>query len=155
LKKWHNGVKIPSEPVEGGISEEVVEDWKALKKEIRVECHRQNCGQLGLRQPPARHAYPRNKKRVAAVFFTTSTTLTSIAIAASWPLSLMAVSYLESPVKPCSWEFQYWQLPHIWHQLTQFLVVQSTRDLGPMDCNRMEFSLEVVRLGWREDGQPI
>ena len=38
LKKWHNGVKIPFEPVEGGISEEVVEDWKALKEEIGVEC---------------------------------------------------------------------------------------------------------------------
>jgi hypothetical protein len=37
-KKWHNGVKIPFEPVEGGISEEVVEDWKALKQEIGVEC---------------------------------------------------------------------------------------------------------------------
>ena len=38
LKKWHNGVKIPFEPIEGGISEEVVEDWKALKQEIGVEC---------------------------------------------------------------------------------------------------------------------
>ena len=38
LKKWHNGVKIPFEPVEGGVSEEVVEDWKALKQELGVEC---------------------------------------------------------------------------------------------------------------------
>ena len=38
LKKWHNGVKIPFEPVEGGISEEVVEEWKALKREIGVGC---------------------------------------------------------------------------------------------------------------------
>jgi hypothetical protein len=38
LKKWHNGVKIPFEPVEGGITEEAVEDWKALKQELGVEC---------------------------------------------------------------------------------------------------------------------
>ena len=38
LKKWHNGVKIPFEPIEGGISEEAVEDWKALKQELGVEC---------------------------------------------------------------------------------------------------------------------
>lgn len=40
LKEWHNGVKIPFkfEPVEGGISEEVVEDWKSLKQEKGVEC---------------------------------------------------------------------------------------------------------------------
>ena len=38
LKQWHNGVKIPFEAIEGGISEEVVEDWKALKQELGVEC---------------------------------------------------------------------------------------------------------------------
>ena len=38
LKKWHNGVKIPFEPVEGGIPKEAVEDWKALKQELGVEC---------------------------------------------------------------------------------------------------------------------
>jgi len=38
LKKWHNGVKIPFEPVAGGISEEAIEDWKALKQELGVEC---------------------------------------------------------------------------------------------------------------------
>ena len=38
LKKWHNGVKIPFEPVAGGVSDEVVEDWKALKQELGVEC---------------------------------------------------------------------------------------------------------------------
>ena len=38
LKKWHNGLKIPFEPVEGGISEETIEDWKALKQELGVEC---------------------------------------------------------------------------------------------------------------------
>ncbi|KDR75972.1 hypothetical protein GALMADRAFT_225716 [Galerina marginata CBS 339.88] len=38
LKKWHHGVKIPFEPVAGGISEEAVEEWKALKQELGVEC---------------------------------------------------------------------------------------------------------------------
>jgi hypothetical protein len=38
LKKWHNGLKIPFEPVEGGITEEAVEEWKALKQELGVEC---------------------------------------------------------------------------------------------------------------------
>ena len=38
LKKWHNGVKIPFEPVQGGISEEAVEEWNALKQELGVGC---------------------------------------------------------------------------------------------------------------------
>jgi len=38
LKKWHNGVKIPFEPVSGGISEEAVEEWNALKQELGVGC---------------------------------------------------------------------------------------------------------------------
>ncbi|KAF8150111.1 hypothetical protein B0H34DRAFT_757412 [Crassisporium funariophilum] len=38
LKKWHNGVKIPFEAVAGGISEEAIEEWKALKQELGVEC---------------------------------------------------------------------------------------------------------------------
>ncbi|TFK36663.1 hypothetical protein BDQ12DRAFT_706206 [Crucibulum laeve] len=38
LKKWHHGVKIPFEPVPGGISEEAAEEWKALKEELGVEC---------------------------------------------------------------------------------------------------------------------
>jgi hypothetical protein len=38
LKKWHPGAKAPFEAVEGGISEEAVEDWKALKEELGVEC---------------------------------------------------------------------------------------------------------------------
>ncbi|KAH6913457.1 hypothetical protein BKA70DRAFT_1421726 [Coprinopsis sp. MPI-PUGE-AT-0042] len=42
LKKWHNGAKIPV-PADGGIeggavSEELVEEWKALKDELGVEC---------------------------------------------------------------------------------------------------------------------
>lgn len=38
LKKWHNGLKLPFEPVPGGVSEDVVEDWKALKEELGVGC---------------------------------------------------------------------------------------------------------------------
>jgi len=38
LKKWHNGVKIPFEPIQGGISEEAVEEWNALKQELGVGC---------------------------------------------------------------------------------------------------------------------
>lgn len=38
LRKWHKGLKLPIEAVEGGISEDAVEDWKALKEELGVEC---------------------------------------------------------------------------------------------------------------------
>ncbi|KAG5637957.1 hypothetical protein H0H81_002485 [Sphagnurus paluster] len=38
LQKWHPGAKIPFESVEGGISAEAVEEWKALKEELGVEC---------------------------------------------------------------------------------------------------------------------
>ncbi|GLB40717.1 hypothetical protein LshimejAT787_0805880 [Lyophyllum shimeji] len=38
LKKWHPGAKIPFEPVDGGISPEAIEEWKALKEELGVEC---------------------------------------------------------------------------------------------------------------------
>lgn len=38
LQEWHQGVKIPFQPVEGGISEEVAREWKALKEELGVEC---------------------------------------------------------------------------------------------------------------------
>ncbi|OCH85171.1 hypothetical protein OBBRIDRAFT_860400 [Obba rivulosa] len=38
LKQWHKGLKLPIEPVAGGISEEAAEDWKALKEELGVEC---------------------------------------------------------------------------------------------------------------------
>ncbi|KAH9902726.1 hypothetical protein C8Q73DRAFT_785370 [Cubamyces lactineus] len=38
LKTWHKGLKFPIEPVMGGISEDAVEDWKALKEELGVEC---------------------------------------------------------------------------------------------------------------------
>jgi hypothetical protein len=38
LKKWHAGVKMPVEPVAGGISEEAAEEWKTLKEELGVGC---------------------------------------------------------------------------------------------------------------------
>ncbi|CCL98646.1 uncharacterized protein FIBRA_00648 [Fibroporia radiculosa] len=38
LKKWHKGLKLPIEPVQGGISEDAIEDWKALKEELGIEC---------------------------------------------------------------------------------------------------------------------
>ncbi|EKM49209.1 uncharacterized protein PHACADRAFT_214467 [Phanerochaete carnosa HHB-10118-sp] len=38
LKKWHKGLRLPIEPVPGGISEDAVEDWKALKEELGIEC---------------------------------------------------------------------------------------------------------------------
>jgi hypothetical protein len=38
LKKWHQGVKFPFEGVPGGISEETVQEWKELQKELGVGC---------------------------------------------------------------------------------------------------------------------
>lgn len=38
LKKWHKGLKLPIEPLTGGISEDAIEDWKALKEELGIEC---------------------------------------------------------------------------------------------------------------------
>ncbi|KAG6898670.1 hypothetical protein C0993_005247 [Termitomyces sp. T159_Od127] len=42
LKKYHPGTKIPfepePEPVDGSISPEAVEEWRALKEELGVEC---------------------------------------------------------------------------------------------------------------------
>lgn len=38
LRKWHKGLKLPIEAVAGGVSEEALEDWKALKEELGVEC---------------------------------------------------------------------------------------------------------------------
>lgn len=38
LKHWHNGVNIPFEPVPGGISEEAIENWKAVKEELGMGC---------------------------------------------------------------------------------------------------------------------
>lgn len=38
LRKWHRGLKLPIEAAPSGISEDAVEDWKALKEELGVEC---------------------------------------------------------------------------------------------------------------------
>ncbi|KAF5349769.1 hypothetical protein D9758_010178 [Tetrapyrgos nigripes] len=38
LKKWHCGMKIPFEAVPNGVSEDALEEWKALKEELGVEC---------------------------------------------------------------------------------------------------------------------
>ncbi|KAF5342193.1 hypothetical protein D9611_001989 [Ephemerocybe angulata] len=38
LKRWHSGATIPVEPVAGGVSEEAVEEWRALKEELGVGC---------------------------------------------------------------------------------------------------------------------
>ncbi|KAH9481181.1 hypothetical protein JR316_0005701 [Psilocybe cubensis] len=38
LKEWHHGAKIPFEPIPGGVSPEAIEEWKALKQELGVEC---------------------------------------------------------------------------------------------------------------------
>ncbi|KAF9473806.1 hypothetical protein BDN70DRAFT_937155 [Pholiota conissans] len=38
LKKWHGGVKMPFQPIPGGVTPEMVEEWKALKQELGVEC---------------------------------------------------------------------------------------------------------------------
>ncbi|KAH9846647.1 hypothetical protein C2E23DRAFT_890636 [Lenzites betulinus] len=38
LKTWHKGIKFPIEPLIGGVSEDAVEDWKALKEELGIDC---------------------------------------------------------------------------------------------------------------------
>jgi hypothetical protein len=38
LLKWHDGAKIPFEPIPGGVPEEAVEEWKALNRELGVGC---------------------------------------------------------------------------------------------------------------------
>ncbi|GJE89826.1 hypothetical protein PsYK624_059350 [Phanerochaete sordida] len=38
LKKWHAGLRLPIAPLPGGLSEDAVEDWKALKDELGVGC---------------------------------------------------------------------------------------------------------------------
>ncbi|KAL1949543.1 hypothetical protein VTO73DRAFT_8424 [Trametes versicolor] len=38
LKTWHKGLKFPIEPLIGGVSVDAVEDWKALKEELGVDC---------------------------------------------------------------------------------------------------------------------
>ena len=38
LKHWHHGINVPFEPVEGGVSEEVIEQWKVLQDELGIGC---------------------------------------------------------------------------------------------------------------------
>ena len=38
LKKWHHGMKIPFEAAPRGVSDDALEEWKALKEELGVEC---------------------------------------------------------------------------------------------------------------------
>lgn len=38
LKQWHKGIKLPIEPLGSGVSSDALEEWKALKEELGVEC---------------------------------------------------------------------------------------------------------------------
>ena len=38
LKQWHEGLKVPFGPIPGGVSEDAIEEWAALKKELGLEC---------------------------------------------------------------------------------------------------------------------
>ncbi|KAL4064609.1 hypothetical protein J3A83DRAFT_4273272 [Scleroderma citrinum] len=38
LKKWHSGLSLPIGPIPEGISEDAVEEWRALKEDLGMEC---------------------------------------------------------------------------------------------------------------------
>ena len=38
LKKWHSGLTLPIAAIPEGISEDTVEEWRALKEDLGVEC---------------------------------------------------------------------------------------------------------------------
>lgn len=38
LKKWHKGTHLPVRGVDGGVSPEAIEEWRALKQELGVDC---------------------------------------------------------------------------------------------------------------------
>lgn len=38
VRSWHHGLEVPLSPVAGGISEDAVEEWNALKQEMGFEC---------------------------------------------------------------------------------------------------------------------
>lgn len=38
IRKWHRGLEVPLNPVAGGISEDAIEEWNALKQEMGFEC---------------------------------------------------------------------------------------------------------------------
>ncbi|KAI0955779.1 hypothetical protein AcV7_006354 [Taiwanofungus camphoratus] len=67
LKKWHKGLKLPIEPVAGGISEDAIEDWKALKEELGVECSAidrivEESSRTGLPRSPKDAEHPRRRR---------------------------------------------------------------------------------------------
>lgn len=66
LKTWHKGMNFPVEPITGGISEDAVEDWKALKEELGVECTAidrlvEESARTGLPRP-SKDGRPRNRR---------------------------------------------------------------------------------------------
>lgn len=38
IRKWHTGLHLPLAPVRGGVSEDAIEEWTALKEEIGFDC---------------------------------------------------------------------------------------------------------------------
>jgi len=67
LKKWHKGLKLPIEPVRGGISADAIEDWKALKEELGVECSAidrivEESSKTGLPRSPKDGEHPRRSR---------------------------------------------------------------------------------------------
>ncbi|KIM59417.1 hypothetical protein SCLCIDRAFT_9958 [Scleroderma citrinum Foug A] len=38
LKKWYSGLTIPIGPIPEGVSEDAIEEWRALKEDLGVEC---------------------------------------------------------------------------------------------------------------------
>ncbi|KAI5119642.1 hypothetical protein M0805_009003 [Coniferiporia weirii] len=38
IRKWHKGLDVPLSPIRGGVSEETLEEWAALKGEMGFEC---------------------------------------------------------------------------------------------------------------------
>lgn len=58
LKTWHTGLQLPIQAIPGGVSEEAIEDWRALKAELGVEC-----GAIDqIIQESARTGFPRPNK---------------------------------------------------------------------------------------------
>lgn len=38
VQHWHKGLALPVQPVRGGVSEDAVEEWQALKDELGISC---------------------------------------------------------------------------------------------------------------------
>lgn len=67
LKKWHKGLKLPIEPIVGGVSVDAIEDWKALKEELGVECSAidrivEESAKTGLPRTPKEGEHPRRRR---------------------------------------------------------------------------------------------